>query len=188
MTLLNLTIRTIKMRALIIICLLILFSAKTYSQSVSVGGGLVYGDDIEEPGINLRVYYNLPGNRVCFGPEFSTFLSHKENVNGEDIEIDLYELNLNVHYIFELTHKLGFYPFTGLNFSREKEQIEIAGVHETFTEEKFGLNLGFGAHYAYNKVVFFTEYDHLFGNLHQNSITLGLFYTFGNKSKVGEEE
>lgn len=174
------------MKGRIAIIILTLVPYFSYCQSVSVGGGIVYGDDIKEPGINLRAYYNLPGNRVCFGPEFSTFLTHKENVSGEEIAVDLYEFNFNIHYIFEVTHKLGVYPFSGLNFSKEKEEIEISGEKETFTEEEFGLNLGLGAHYAYYDFVFFTEYDHLFGSLPQNSITLGVFYTFGKKS--GEED
>jgi len=175
------------MRIIAIILFLIAAPPEIYSQSVSFGGGFIYGDDIKEPGINLRAYYNLPGNRVCFGPEYSTFLTHKEEIDGEDIKIDLYELNFNGHFIFEVTHKFAVYPFTGLNFSREKEEIEISGTIKTHTQKEFGLNLGFGAHYAYYDFAFFAEFGHLFSDLSQNSITIGVFYTLGKKSESEDE-
>jgi len=175
------------MRIIAIILFLIVAPPEIYSQSVSFGGGFVYGDDIKEAGINLRAYYNLPGDKVCLGPEYSTFLTRKKKINGEDIEINLYEFNFNGHFIFEVTNKFAVYPFTGLNFSREKEEIEITGDKEIFTQEAFGLNLGFGAHYAYYDFSFFAEYGHLFSDLSQNSITIGVFYTFGKESESEDE-
>ena len=154
------------------------------AQSYSLGAGLAYGDDIKEPGINVRGYYNLAGNRICFGPEFTYFKKRTENSASEELDVSLFELNFNAHYIFEVNHKLGVYPIVGLNYSQEKEKYADTGEEDTL--KKWGANLGIGTHYAVNKFTAFLEYDHLFSNLSQNTFILGVFYTFGEKSEEGE--
>ena len=152
------------------------------AQSYSIGIAGVYGDDIQEPGFNLRAYYNLKNERICFGPEFTLFKNHIEEHGNGEIELSLFELNFNVHYIFEISEKFGVYPLTGLNFSREREEPSAVS-EESVTEEKWGLNLGFGAHYPVRDFTFFVEYDHLFSDLNQNTYTAGVFYTFGRKER-----
>lgn len=154
------------------------------AQSYSVGAGLAYGDDIREPGINFRGYYNLADNRICFGPEFTYFKKRTENSASEEIDISLFEINLNAHYLFEVTHKLGIYPVIGLNYSQEKE--DYTDTEEEVTEKKWGMNVGAGTHYTVNKFTVFLEYDHLFSDLSQNTFILGAFYTFGKKSEERE--
>ncbi|MCG8389461.1 MAG: porin family protein [Cytophagales bacterium] len=158
----------------------VLVSGLAAAQSYSVGIAGAYGDDIEEPGVNLRAYYNLKNDRICFGPEFTVFRTRSKTVGNEEEEVSLFEVNVNLHYIFELTEKLGVYPLTGVNFSREK--VEVGSLEEA--EEEWGVNLGLGAHYAVGKFTVFTEYDHLFSELNQNSFLLGVFFTFG---KGGEK-
>lgn len=163
------------------ICLLVIGCSLGFTevnaQSYSVGMAGVYGDDIEEPGVNLRAYYNLKNERICFGPEFTLFKTGSKTLDGEDEDISLFELNFNMHYIFELTHRFGVYPLVGINFSKETAETETIELKE----EKWGANLGMGVHYAIGKVVLFTEYDHLFSDLSQNSYLVGFFLTFGNK-------
>ena len=167
-----------------LILLLLISNMAATAQSYSVGGGLAYGDDIREPGVNFRGYYNLANNKICFGPEFTFFKKKTENVIREEIDITLFEVNFNVHYIFEITHKFGVYPLGGLNYSQENEKYSDAAKEET--AKKWGLNLGIGTHYAINKFVVFLEYDHLLSDLSQNTFIFGAFYTFGKKQEVHE--
>ena len=171
----------------IILCLALvqcIAQCNAIAQSYSAGAGLAYGDDIKEPGINVRSYYNLANDKICFGPEFTYFKKRTDNSANEEIDISLFELNLNAHYIFEVTHKLGIYPIVGLNYSQEKEKYTDTEEEETI--KKWGMNAGVGTHYAVNKLTVFLEYDHLFSDLNQNTFILGVFYTFGKKSEESE--
>ncbi len=151
------------------------------AQTYSLGLATAYGDDIETFGIHTRAYVNSKNQRFCAGPEFTYFLksSHRD---GSDLEErELFEVNLNMHFIFELSHHFGFYPLMGLNYSNERasfyhnDQLD----HEELIR-KWGLNLGGGFHYmASPNWIIFIEFDHLFSELSQNNALLGVFYTFG---------
>lgn len=142
-----------------------------------VGGGPLYGDDIEELGANLRLYTFI-GDKICFGPEFTAFGKHETVIDGDPAELSLWEVNFNAHYIFEVNEGLGLYPVAGLNYSKETEDIE---GHSDLTEDAFGVNLGFGVHYELQKFIVYTEYDRLFSDLSQNSFTLGVLFHLGKK-------
>ncbi len=97
------------------------------AQTFSVGLAGAYGDDIENFGINARAYINSNNHRFCIGPEF-TYFFQDTRVDGDDREeVNLFEVNFNGHYIFELTKKLGFYPLTGLNSARKKKKSTTKG-------------------------------------------------------------
>ena len=162
--------------------------ATANAQSWSLGAAGIYGDDIKRAGVHLRGYYNLPGNRVCFGPEFSNFFKRTIEAGGEEATIRLRELNFNVHYVFHVAEGWGVYPLTGLNVSFESEEIEIAGESEKFNETAVGGNLGFGVHRSLHPWEIFAEYDRLFSDLSQNSFLIGAFFTFGKRNKQHEHE
>lgn len=52
-------------------------------------GWPLYGDDIEEPGANLRLY-TFVGAKICFGPEFITFGKHETTIDGDSAELSLW--------------------------------------------------------------------------------------------------
>lgn len=173
---------------LLLAALSMLFTISVTPQSWSIGPGVIYGDDIEQVGLHVRGYYNLSGDRICFGPEFSHFFSKSEYHPGEIINRYLNEINFNMHYIFELGHQWGVYPLAGINLSLEKEEISfqnggVVNIHDS----AFGANLGIGIHGAVNKWTFFAEFDHLISDLGQNSLVLGTFYTFSKATEASTE-
>ncbi|GAA4272761.1 outer membrane beta-barrel protein [Aquimarina gracilis] len=129
-------------------------------------------------GINGRIYYG-PNDHFCFGPEV-TFFPYQE-IN-EEYELSLTELNLNTHYIFELTHKLGIYPLAGLNYSIEKERL-INQNTQTKEENEFGLNYGFGAHYNLKKLFAFIEFKGVAGKLNDEFISAGVIFSIFRKTQ-----
>lgn len=169
-----------------IISLLMFGSGGVFGQSWSLGAAGIYGDDIDRAGVHVRGYYNLKNGKVCFGPEYSHFFKRSATINGEEVSIQLNEVNFNLHYIFELTETLGFYPLTGLNMSREKEEFEVGNHVEEHRVTEFGANLGFGMHKFAGSWIFFAEYDHLFSELSQNSFLIGAFFTFGKQAENKE--
>lgn len=164
------------MKPRITLTIIFIFAAiSTSNAQIIPGGGIIYGDDIEEVGINLRAY-KFVNEKICFGPEFTLFNKHNTVIGGENAEIGLWEINFNAHYIFEIGEGLGVYPLTGVNFSREVEKVE---GHSDVKESVLGLNAGFGAHYEKNKLLFYAEYDRLISDLGQNSFTLGVLFILG---------
>ena len=174
---------------LMLVAICMLFGITAIPQSWSLGPGVLYGDDIQQVGIHVRGYYNLPGDRICFGPEFSHFFSKSEHRDGEEISKYLNEINFNLHYIFELNDKWGIYPVTGVNLSFEREEVRLQnGGVQNNRDSAVGVNLGIGLHRAVNNWLIFGEFDHLFSDLSQKSFVMGAFYTFGKGKEAPPEE
>lgn len=149
-------------------------------QGISVGPGLDYGFGFENPALHLRSYAFL-NEHLCFGPEFNYFLPKTTTVGGEEERENLWEINLNAHYVFELSHKVGAYPIAGFNYSRES----VLELHHSEAEPKiesaFGVNIGVGAHYSLGRLIPFVEYLYLASELGQHSAVIGTFIILWEK-------
>jgi len=162
--------QTLKKTIILVAILLATHITANAQTELITGIGATYEVDTELYGINGRFYYAL-NKHFCFGPEVSFFPYQNIEDNKEKSIIDL---NINGHYIFELTEKLGFYPLSGINYSIEKERLEIdTSLNEE--EKEFGINYGFGAHYNISKNLFvFSEFKGIIGKLSDEFINLGL--------------
>jgi len=149
------------------------------SAQIALGVGGTYGSDIDQFAPNFRAYY-FPNEVICFGPEYSWFPSIESN----EVKRQLTEFNLTGHYIFEVSHTMGVYPLTGLNYSREKETEH--GEEET--TDAFGLNLGAGVHFAYGRVLPFAEYKYIFSDLSQHVISIGILIVLQEKDQPEETD
>jgi len=139
--------------------------------SIITGLGATYAVESETPGINIRTYY-AADHHFCLGPEISVF----HPVEHNDVESELFEANLNVHYIFELPHHWGIYPFGGLNYSVEKERDIVHNDGHDITA--IGANVGAGLHYTHGSLLFFAEYKYVVSDLSDHLPTLGALYNF----------
>lgn len=151
---------------------LLLFLVQSYvssSQSIMVGAGGIYGTDIEQVGVNARVYYGL-NEQICFGPEFSYF--PKVTHGSESIQLN--EYGFVVHYIFEIKEEVGLYPLLGINYS--VEESEYLGY--THTNKAMGAAIGAGMHLEVKNFMPFIEYKYIMGELSQSTFSLGVIYNF----------
>lgn len=150
------------------------------AQSISVGGGLEYNMSIDAVGYNLRAYYNI-GKRICFGPEFTSFANTTSIDNGEMITEHSVEYNFNGHYIFELSHKIGTYPVIGINHTRINETYNDPVTNEELSKDinTWAANLGWGAHYNFNRLALFFEYHTNISKPGDHILSIGTFYTIG---------
>ncbi len=169
--------------------LLLFITSSAFSQRFDIGVAGVYGDDITKFGQNTRFYVNTKDHRFCLGPEFSWFQEDSKMVSGEELQRNLVEFNFNGHVNLELFGPLMFYPLIGLNYSVEKEDFLHNGdIEESETLKEWGLNVGSGLHYSLKEDwIVFAEYDHLFSNLSQNTLTFGILVGFG-KIKGGHHD
>ena len=169
---------------------LLIVSGEAQGQnSLSLGLGPTFSLEIEEPGVNARVYYNT-GPHLCFGPEFSWFSKHEEELGGLTESTSIWDINLNVHYVFHLSHKLGIYPVGGLNFTSETQEFEgLGAVQHSEEHSAFGANLGGGTHLVMGDWSAIMEFQHVFSDLKDDIITLGVLYTipFGQQENDHSE-
>ena len=177
-------LKNIKVFILSVLCCL--SAQMMQSQSISVGGGFEYNMSIDEVGYHLRAYYNI-GEHICFGPEFTTFGDKRIVEDGVDIDESSVEYNLNGHYIFELSHKIGTYPILGLNHTRIKEEYIEPTTNEPVQKNinTWAANLGWGTHYNLKNGSIFFEYHTSISTPGDHILSLGAFFNFGNS---GEED
>jgi len=140
-----------------------------------LGAGPSLELDEELIGANVRAYYGI-NEHFCFGPEVTIFPFQSVN-NEEDIAIT--DLNFNAHYIFEISHKLGIYPLTGLNYTIETERSS----NVTEREEAFAVNYGFGLHYKLGNLYVFSEFKGVTGELKDEFLTVGVIFGLSSKKE-----
>ena len=140
-----------------IFAFLLLLACNASFGQVKVYPGLVYGSEIEKPGITLGGEFFV-SERISITPDFIYYLIGKESMvlPGSKIEIKtkLWELNGNMHYYFVNKPNIGFYGLGGLNYShvglKYKETDTDTGQVETefdVSDGEIGLNLGIGANF-----------------------------------------
>ena len=168
-----------KNRLLIFILLFICISQVNAQEgALIVGGGATYEVANSSAGINGRFYYGL-SEPFCFGPEISFFPYQEIN---KEYESSIIDLNFNAHYIFEVNHKIGVYPLSGLNYTIERERL-IDNNNTEIEEKKIGLNYGIGSHYSIGKSFVFLEFKGIIGKLNDEFITLGVIFNLQKENE-----
>lgn len=167
---------------LLVIGVALIWSRNNAQQQLMAGLGP--SGEIEEGviGVNTRLFYGI-NEKFCFGPE-ATFFPYQE-INDE-YELEVTDLNFNAHYIVELSHKIGIYPLSGINYTIEKERLLIDS-DEPEKVEAFGWNYGFGAHYMMGDLFAFAEFKGVIGELSDEFITVGILFTLSKHKEHTKE-
>ena len=152
------------------VLLLLLYCTCFYSYAqegfmIGVGPTLVANNSLA--GGNARMYYGI-NPRFCFGPEISIFPYQSI---ADQFEERLFEANLNAHYLFELAHRFEFYPLTGVNYTIETGRSIVDLEEEEHRAP--GINYGLGLHYSFGRVLIFSEFKSVIGELSDAFFTLG---------------
>lgn len=108
---------------------------------VSAGGGLAYGTDLNDLGIQVHGGYQI--NEEWRG--FTSFIYYLDGIEN----ISFWELNFNGHYFFVNDEKAQAFALAGLNIINVGISIDLGflgQVNESSTE--VGLNIGVGGQYA----------------------------------------
>ena len=156
-----------------LISLLLIVCNTSISQEIFIigaGSSLELEENIY--GANLRAYYGF-SKEFCFGPEVSYFPFQEID---DEYQLSIVDLNFNAHYIFEINHKLGVYPLSGINYTIEKERL-IEDRDRKEQVEELGLNYGLGMHYNFGKFFLFGEFKGILGQLNDEFITVGAIFS-----------
>jgi len=159
------------MKKLIIVFALIAFAVTTsHAQKFLVGGGLVYGTEVEKGGIDIRGDIRITNswaivpNINFFFPESSD--AYKSGFTG---------INVDGHYLVNLGSGANVYPLFGLNFGHSSFKNKINDTKSGNTE--IGINLGGGIEYFFSsKVAGFFELKYVLGDYDQGVLGFGVLY------------
>ncbi len=132
----------------ILLITVVFFAPTAKAQSpFLLGGGLVYGTDIEAIGIQVNGVYplneeqgiNLAGDLTLFFPD-----------DALGIDVSLFTINANGHYIFTTTETMMAYALAGLNigfFSFDTGLGDDFFGGGSVSDTEIGLNAGAGAQF-----------------------------------------
>ena len=155
-----------------IITLFSLFSFLLKAQDFSLGGGLGYGTQINNVGLNFRGDVKFD-HQWSITPHFNYFFNKTEGV----VTNKWNALNIDGHYFFELDQLWTFYPLFGINFSTVSEKVNDI----TFSNSNVGINLGIGLEYNFDRRLSgFGEIKYVLSEADQLVISLGLLYQINN--------
>lgn len=110
----------------------------------AVGLNLGYGSEIKNVAIGVRFNYGIT-DPIRLSPSFNYFFKK----NG----FSAWEINADVHYLFNVAPKISVYPLAGLTFiSWTFDWGDSLGewgrfVSSSVTETRFGVNIGGGIAY-----------------------------------------
>ena len=152
----------------------------------AIGLNLSYGTEIKNLGIGVKGQYSIT-DAIRTEASFDYFLK-KDGLS-------MWDVNLNVHYLFPLTEKLKVYPLVGLSYTNWKfdysdseddygiyldDDDDWDGGDSSSSTGKFGLNLGGGIQYSITDVftVSFEARYQLINDFDQMIFGVGVAYKF----------
>ena len=132
-----------------------------------IGGGLLFGTDADEIGLGLK-------GRIPLSPRFD--LSPGINLfvfDANDNRTHYYwEVNADVHALFDATPELLVYPLAGLNLGVKQWRY---AQRDDRSDVQAGINLGAGAAYYFTPTLAgFSELKFVLSEYDQAVLTLGV--------------
>ena len=147
--------------ALISIC------ASAQKGTSALGVNLSYGTEIENIGIGVKGQYFLT-DALRAEASFDYFLKKDH--------LSMWDINLNLHYLFEVASNAYVYPLAGIGYTSWK----ASAFGYSATDNKIAINLGGGFQYDFTETIFFDvegKYQ-IIDNLDQFVIGVGVGFKF----------
>lgn len=144
----------------------------------TLGGGLIYGSEIEKLGLQLTYLYFMTA-AIAIGGDLSFFFPETIDFIGSTFKQTLITLNVVAHYVVFSTLILRAYVLAGLNYAifRSKTSGEIGSFSDSSSE--IGLNLGGGIEYALAAGLLYLELKYIISNFDQLVISVGYRHKLG---------
>lgn len=148
-----------------LVACLLLFSLPAAAQ-FSVGGGLTYGEGIEELGVQGRASY-------AFSPSLE--LAGKYSFFFVDGDVDFSTVDVDAHFTFLDEGNVSFYGLGGVNLSI----FDFDAFFGLGSETEIGLNVGSGVRVGISdRADFFGELKYIIGDADQLVVSAGLRFGF----------
>lgn len=155
-------------------------SASAQAGDKAVGAQLVFGSETNSIGVGVKGQYYFT-DQIRGEGSFDYFLKNKG--------ISMWDINANVHYLFDVANKVKVYPLAGLgytNWSYTNDVIVRENGNERMTKYKgsngrLAINLGGGAEYELTKDLSVNaelKYQIVSNNYSQLVLGVGVAYKF----------
>lgn len=145
----------------------------TNAQDLDVKLGYTYGFEIEKGGLRFDGQYGVT-DEIDVAAGLSFFFPEKGTVAGTDYKSNVWMIDFDGHYNFDLGNGLNVYPLTGLNFSTFRSKVGDTSDSTT----KFGVNIGGGAQFKFSDPLgAFLELKYILGDADQAVMGVGLTYS-----------
>ncbi len=144
----------------------------------SIGGGLVYGSEIEKLGLQLMYYYFMTAT-IALGGDITFFFPEKTEFFDSSITQTLITLNVMAHYVLYTSVIMRAYALAGLNYALFRFKSEGTGFDMSDSSSEIGLNLGGGIEYALATGFLFLELKYILSEFDQLVLAVGYRHVLG---------
>jgi len=137
-------------------------SAEAQVGEFKLGGGLLYGSEVESVGLQVNGVYR-------FTEEWAGQADLGLYFPGDDTGLDsFWEINANAQYLFAMEQDYHFYGLGGLNVTT----AEVSVINESNSE--LGINIGAGGEYHLENFSLFGELKYVISDFDQIVLGAGL--------------
>ena len=160
-------------KLLLLVCAAVMsLSASAQAGDKALGAQLVFGSETNSLGFGVKGQYYFTDHIRGEG-SFDYFLKNKG--------ISMWDINANVHYLFDVANKVKVYPLAGLGYTNWSYKYEYAGntINEG-SDGRLAINLGGGVEYELTKnlnVNAEAKYQ-IISNYNQLVLGVGVAYKF----------
>ena len=148
-----------------------LFSTEASAQ-LWFGGGLVFGSEIENIGLQANGHLVVnEENKLRIGADITYFFTDKASVDELELKTSVFAINVNGHYMLVSSDVLILYALGGLNFGFVS--VDASGPASQFldlvdtNDTEIGLNIGGGVEYGVPFGRVYAELKYVLGGFDQ---------------------
>lgn len=148
---------------------------------ISVGGGLAYGTDVEDIGIQVGGTYVLNEN-MRLGADIIYWLIGSDTLFGDTISYTFLEINANFNYIFYDENDLILYGIgtLGIHYAKVSFDFDDALFSGSGSDTELGLGVGAGLEYNLGGVKLYVEPRFFLSGFDQLQLAAGVRVPIGN--------
>ena len=136
-------------KLLLLVCAAVMsLSASAQAGDKALGAQLVFGSETNSIGVGVKGQYYFT-DQIRGEASFDYFLKNKG--------ISMWDINANVHYLFDVANKVKVYPLAGLGYTNWSYTNDVIVIEENGNKRttefkgsngRLAVNLGGGAEYA----------------------------------------
>jgi len=128
-------------KLLLLVCAAVMsLSASAQAGDKALGAQLVFGSKTNSIGLGVKGQYYFT-DQIRGEASFDYFFKNQG--------ISMWDINANVHYLFDVADKFKVYPLAGLGYTNWSYKLEYDNVTlAKGTDGRLAVNLGGGAEYA----------------------------------------
>ena len=118
-------------------------SASAQAGDKALGAQLVFGSETNNIGLGVKGQYYFT-DQLRGEASFDYFFKNKG--------VSMWDINANVHYLFDVANKVKVYPLAGLGYTNWSYKYEFPGLPAVEgSDGRLAVNLGGGAEYELTK-------------------------------------